>query len=182
MEPFMADNPEKALLITSHFKDTGQIRLLDIPGAVPYGETALPIGPTEVAFEDQARSDESMMREANRNREESEAFIVTRGLLGRWNMAEIMLRAWVEPIKWKGSDQFRSHLGIPLVAEQFYSIHSVVNQTLFGGYRVFKIDATSGTSLECALAQEAILKAELKTCGFKGVSAKSEMREITYDG
>lgn len=177
----MADN-EKEIQITSHFKDTGQIRLLDLPGAVTYGETALPIGPTEVAFADQARSDLSILKEANMNREESESFIVTRGLIGRWNMAEIMLRAWVDPIKWKNSEQMRSHLGIPLVAEQFYSIHSVVNQTLFGGYQVFAVDATSSTPLECAEAQSAILKAELKTCGYKGVSAKTEMREITYDG
>ena len=158
------------------------MRILELPGALPYGETALPIGPTEVAFIDQSRSDASMLKEANMNREESESFIVTRGLIGRWNMAEIMLRAWVEPIKWKNSEQFRSHLGIPLVAEQFYSIHSVVNQTLFGGYRVFKIDPTSGTPLECAEAQEAILNAQLKTCGYKGVSAKTEMRQVTYDG
>jgi hypothetical protein len=178
----MADEQTKGITATSHFEDLGQIRVLDLPGAVPYGELALPIGPTEVAFDDQLRSDLSMMKEANLNREESETFIATRGLIGRWNVAELMLRAWVEPVKWKGSDQFRSHLGVPLVAEQFYSIHSVVNQTLFGGYRVFKIDPTSGTELNCALAQESILTAQLKTCGYKGVSAKTEMREITYDG
>lgn len=178
----MADNPIKDITATTHFSDQGQIRILDLPGAVPYGESAMPIMPQEVAFADQARSDESMLKEANLNREESESFIVTRGLIGRWNTAELMLRAWVEPIKWKGSDQFRSHLGIPLIAEQFYSIHSVVNQTLLGGYRVFMVDATSGTSLDCALAQEAILRAEMKTCGYKGVSLRTEMREITYDG
>lgn len=178
----MADEHKKDVDLTSHFENQGQIRILDLPGAVPYGETALPIDATEVAFNDQARSNLSMLKEANLNREESESFIATRGLIGRWNMAEIMLRAWVDPVKWKGSDQLRSHLGIPLVAEQFYSIHSVVNQTLFGGYQVFKIDATSGTPLECALAQQAILNAQLKTCGYKGVSAKTEMREITYDG
>jgi hypothetical protein len=85
-------------------------------------------------------------------------------------------------VKWKGSEQFRSHLGIPLVAEQFYSIHSVVNQTLFGGYKIFQVDPTSGTELECAEAQQAILNAQLKNCGYKGVSAKTEFREITYDG
>lgn len=175
----MADEVIRAV---THFEDHGQIRLIDLPGAVPYGETALPIGVPEVAFEDQQRSDLSMMKEANLNREESESFIATRGLIGRWNTAELMLRAWVEPIKWKGSEQFRSHLGIPLVAEQFYSIHSVVNQSLFGGYRVFQIDATSGTPIECAEAQEAILNAQLKTCGYKGVSCKTEFREITYDG
>ncbi len=178
----MPEDTTVKITATSHFADRGQIRLLDLPGAVPYGETALPIGPTEVAFADQLRSNLSMLKEANLNREESESFIATRGLIGRWNIAEQMLRAWVEPVKWKGSEQFRSHLGVPLVAEQFYSIHSVVNQTLFGGYQVFKIDATSGTPLECAEAQQAILNAQLKTCGYKGVSAKTEMREITYDG
>ena len=178
----MADDTTVRITATSHFEDRGQMTIQELPGAHPYGETALPIGPTEVAFTDQLRSDLSMLKEANLNREESESFIATRGLIGRWNLAEIMLRAWVEPVKWKGSDQFRSHLGVPLVAEQFYSIHSVVNQTLFGGYRVFKIDPTSGTPIECAEAQEAILTAQLKTCGYKGVSAKTEMREITYDG
>ena len=175
----MADNDA---VKTTHYLDKGQIRLLDIPGAIPYGETSLPLLPEDVAFDDQSRSDSSMLREANQNRNASETFIATRGLIGRWNTAEIMLRAWVDPQKWKGSDQFRSHLGIPLVAEQFYAIHSVVNQSLFGGYRVFKIDATSGTPIEAAEAQEAILRVELKTCGYKGVSAKTEMREITYDG
>jgi hypothetical protein len=167
---------------TSHFVDEGQMRIQELPGAIPAGETALPILANEVAFIDQARSDRSMLMESNTNREESENFIATRGLIGRWNLAEIMLRAWVEPVKWKGSEQFRSHLGIPLVAEQFYSIHSVVNQTLLGGYRIFRVDPTSGTDLQCAEAQEAILNAELKTCGYKGVSLKTEMREVTYDG
>jgi hypothetical protein len=178
----MADESTIKITATTHFEDKGQMSIQELPGAVPYGETALPIGQTEVAFVDQRRSDLSMMKEANLNREESESFIATRGLIGRWNIAELMLRAWVEPIKWKGSEQFRSHLGVPLVAEQFYSIHSVVNQTLFGGYQVFKIDPTSSTPLECAEATQAILNAQLKTCGYHGVSAKTEMREITYDG
>jgi hypothetical protein len=178
----MSEDTTTRITATSHFSDRGQISLLELPGAVSYGETALPIGPTEVAFADQLRSDLSLMKEANLNREESEQFIATRGLIGRWNIAELMLRAWVDPIKWKGSELFRSNLGVPLVAEQFYSIHSVVNQTLFGGYQVFKIDPTSGTPIECAEAEQAILNAQLKTCGYKGVSAKTEMREVTYDG
>lgn len=167
---------------TTHFPEMGQMTVQELPGAVPYGETALPIKQTEVAFLDQTRSNLSMLKEANLNREESESFISTRGLIGRWNLAEVMLRAWVEPVKWKGTDQFRSHLGVPLVAEQFYSIHSVVNQTIFGGYKSFQIDPTSGTPLECAEAQQAMLNAQMKTAGFRGVSLKSEMREITYDG
>lgn len=175
----MSENDIKA---TSHFEDHGQMRVQELPGAIPYGEQALPLGAADVAFADQLRSAKSLMQQANRDREESEAFIATRGLIGRWNLAEIMLRAWVDPVKWKGSEQMRSHLGVPLVAEQFYSIHSVVNQTLLGGYQVFKIDATSGTPLECAEAQQAILTAQMKTCGYKGVSLKTEMREVTFDG
>ena len=175
----MADNNITA---TTHFQNLGQMTVRELPGAIPYGETALPLMAEDVAFEDQRRSNASMLKEMNMNREESESFIVTRGLIGRWNVAEIMLRAWVDPVKWKGSDQFRSHLGVPLVAEQFYSIHSVVNQTLFGGYKIFQIDPTSGTPIEAAESQQALLTAQLKTCGYKGVSAKTEFREITFDG
>src|SRR5208282_1337381 len=178
----MSESDNTKITATSHFSDKGQMSIYQLPGAVPYGETALPLLAPDVAFADQARSDKSMMQEANMNRGESESFIATRGLIGQWNTAEIMLRAWVDPIKWKGSDQFRSHLGIPLVAEQFYSIHSVVNQTLFGGYRIFKIDATSGTPIGCAEAQEALLNAELKTCGFMGVSAKTNSVKLLLMG
>lgn len=178
----MADEKTKNLFSGVHFQDNGQMRLIDVKGAVPFGETMLPLQQTQVAFTDQGRSDASMLAEMNQNRANSEAFIASRGLIGRWNMSEIMLRAWVEPIKWKGSDQFRSHLGVPLVAEQFYAIHSTVNQSLLGGYKVFQIDATSGTPLDAAEAQMAIIQTELKTCGYKNVSLKTEFREITFDG
>ena len=167
---------------TKHFDNMGQMSIRELPGAIDYGTATLPIQQDQVGFADQIVSDAMALSEANNNREESESFIATRGLIGRWNLAEVMLRAWVEPVKWKGSEQFRSHLGVPLVAEQFYSIHSVVNQTLFGGYQVFRLDATSGTPLECAEAQQAILTAQMKTCGYKGVSLKTEMREVTFDG
>lgn len=171
-----------AITATTHFADMGQMSVHELPGAVPYGETALPIQQTEVAFADQGRSNDSMLKEANLNREESENFIATRGLIGRWNLAELMLRAWVEPVKWKGSEQFRSHLGVPLIAEQFYSIHSVVNQTLFGGYKVFQLDPTAGTSMEATEAEYTILNSQMKSAGFRGVSLKTEFREVTYDG
>src|SRR5665213_1063688 len=70
----MASN-ETNIRATTHFADLGQMRILDLPGAVPYGETALPIGPTEVAFADQRRSDLSMLKEANLNQEERERTI-----------------------------------------------------------------------------------------------------------
>src|SRR5690348_572235 len=178
----MPETEKQKLTPGAHFEDQGQMLVAELPGAVPYGETALPLLPRDVAFENQARSDKSMLQEANMNRLESETFIATRGLIGRWNLAEIMLRAWVEPVKWKGSDQFRSHLGIPLVAENLYAIHSAVNQALLGGYKVFQIDPTSGTTIEVAEAQQALLNCELKTCGYNGVSVKTEMREITFDG
>ena len=57
-----------------------------------------------------------------------------------------------------------------------------MNQTLFGGYKIFQIDPTSGTPIEAAESQQALLTAQLKTCGYKGVSAKTEFREITFDG
>jgi len=94
----MSDSDIKS---TTHFRDEGQMRISELPGAVPVGQTALPILATDVAFADQLRSDASMLQEANFNRAQSESFIVTRGLIGRWNTAEVMLRAWVEPIKWK---------------------------------------------------------------------------------
>lgn len=37
---------------TSHFPDIGQIRVMDLEGAIPYGISALPLGPKDVAFED----------------------------------------------------------------------------------------------------------------------------------
>jgi hypothetical protein len=166
----------------ANFNDVAQIRILDLPGAVEPGKQALPLLPKDVGFADQDRDDVSMLTEATQNRLLSESFEASRGLIGTWNTAELMLRAYVEPIKWKGSDQFRSHLGMPIVAEHFYSLLSVVQQTLFAGYRPFQIDPAAGTTVDAAAAQEAMIIAQMKHCGFKGGSVKQECRHIVYDG
>lgn len=165
-----------------NFDSLAQIRILDLPGAVEPGRLALPLQSTDVGFADQERSDASMLTEATQNRLLSESFEASRGLIGTWNLSEIMLRAYVEPIKWKGSDQFRSHLGMPILAEHFYSLLAVVQQTLFAGYRPFQIDPAAGTSVDAAAAQEALICAQMKRCGFKGGPVKQEMRHVVYDG
>jgi len=166
----------------ANYEETNQIRLLDLPGAVRPGEESLPLRAPDVGFQDQDRSDEAMLKEATQNRALAEAFEGSRGLIGSWNIAELMLRAYVEAIKWKGSDQFRSHLGIPILAEHFYSILATVQQTLFSGYRPFQIDPAAGTSIDAAAAQEALITAQMKHCGYKGGSIKQEVRHVCYDG
>ena len=166
----------------ANFDSLAQIRILDLPGAVEPGRLSQPLQSTDVGFPDQERSDASMLTEATQNRLLSESFEASRGLIGSWNLAEIMLRAYVEPIKWKGSDQFRSHLGMPILAEHFYSLIAVVQQTLFAGYRPFQIDPAGGTSIDAAAAQEGLITAQMKHCGFKGGPVKQEVRHVVYDG
>jgi hypothetical protein len=166
----------------ANFEDNGQIRIIDLPGAVPPGQEALPLEAKDVGFADQERPDDAMLREATQNRALAEAFEASRGLIGSWNISELMLRAYVEAIKWKGSDQFRSHLGIPILAEHFYSILATVQQTLFSGYRPFQIDPAAGTTIDAASAQEALITAQMKHCGYKGGTVKQEMRHVAYDG
>jgi hypothetical protein len=54
----MSDDKTIRITATSHFEDVGQMNIQELPGAIPYGQTALPIGATQVAFADQERSDE----------------------------------------------------------------------------------------------------------------------------
>jgi hypothetical protein len=161
---------------------TPQIRLLDIPGVREItGEVFQPFQPEDVGFADQDRSDKSMLREAVGNRVLSEGFIAGRGLAAMWDMTGIVLRAFVEPIKWRGSDQFRSSLGIPLLAENFYSSLSVFQQQLFSGYEPFKIEETVATNLDVANAMQAIVEAQLKTAAPFGSTFKQEVRSGMYE-
>lgn len=168
--------------LQSRLKNLGQIRIIDLPGSLPPGESSLPIEKWDVGFPDQDRSNSSMLKEAVQNRLLSEAFEACRGLIGTWNLAELMLRAYVEPIKWKGSDQYRSHLGLPIVAEHFYSMLGVVQESLFAGYQPFMLDPTSGTDVDTAAAETALVRAQFKRCGTRGCTLKQEMRHVAYDG
>lgn len=159
-----------------------QLRVMDLPGAVDPGEQALPLQQSEVAYPDQERSDESMVKEANTNRILSESFVSSRGLIGVWNMVELLLRAEVRQQRWKNSDQMRSHLGMPVLAENFYSMLSSIHQAIWSGAKLFQIDPTADTSIEAAEAQAALINSEIKTCGYKGGSLKQEMRAVLYDG
>ena len=159
-----------------------QIRILDLPKAIYPAETSLPLQQDEVGFGDQPRDDVSLVKEAVNNRRLSESFVASRGLIGMWNMCELILRAEVKVIKWKNSDQLRSHLGIPLLAEHFYSMLSSTQQAIWSGAKLFQIDPTSDTPIDAAVAQTALINAEIKNCGFKGCSLKQEFRSVLYDG
>lgn len=159
-----------------------QLRLLDIPGVREItGEVSLPFRQDQVGFGDQDRSDGSMLKEATGNRLLSEGFIAGRGLAAMWDMHGIILRAYVEPVKWRGSDQFRSSLGIPLLAENFYSSLSVFQQQLFSGYEPFKIEETVSTTLDVANAMQAIVTEQLETAAPFGSTFKQEVRSGIYE-
>lgn len=160
-----------------------QIRLADLPGVLEaLRQVGQPFKQSQVTFEQQ-RDDEALLMEIQGNRMLAEGFVNSRGLLQSWNLTEIVLRAYVEPIKWKGStDQYRSALGVPILAENFYSLHSALHQTLFAGNRPFIIDPGASTKIEVASALEAIIMAQLKVAGPKGTSAKQEIRAMCFDG
>src|SRR5258708_3397257 len=101
-----------------------------------------------------------------------------RGLRTFWDITEVMLRAYVEPVKWKGSpDVYRSNLGIPILAENFYSLLSAIQQGFWGNLRNFQIDPAGNTHIDTALAQEQLIIQFLKNGSpFPGISTKSEMR------
>jgi hypothetical protein len=161
---------------------TPQIRLLDLPGVREITpEISTPFREDQVGFPDQDRSDASMLKEAVGNRMLSEGFIAGRGLAAMWDLTGVILRAFVEPVKWRGSDQFRSSLGIPLLAENFYSSLSVFQQQLFSGYEPFKIEETVATTLDVANAMQAIVEAQLKTAAPFGSTFKQEVRSGMYE-
>lgn len=167
---------------SEQLKTLYQIRILDLPGAFPPGWTSLPMQKEDVGFPDQERDDKAMIMEATQNRTLSESFVASRGMIGMWNMVELMLRAECKVIKWKNSDQVRSHLGIPLLAEHFYSMLSSVQQAIWSGAKVFQIDPVSDTPIDAAVAQSALITAEIKNCGYKGMPMKYEVRSVLYDG
>lgn len=163
--------------------DGGQIRISDIPGVREItAEASRPFAQSEVAFPDQDRSDGSMLREVIGNRMLAEGFMAGRGLAATWDMHGVVLRAFVEPIKWRGSDQYRSSLGIPLLGENFYSSLSAFQQTLFASYEPFKIEETVSSSLDVANAQQALVAAQLETAAPRGSTFKQEIRSIASDG
>ena len=159
-----------------------QLRLLDIPGVREItGEVFTPFRQDQVGFGDQDRSNASMLKEAVGNRMLSEGFIAGRGLAAMWDLTGVILRAFVEPVKWRGSDQFRSSLGIPLLAENFYSSLAVFHQQLFSGYEPFKIEETVSSTLDVSNAMQAVVEAQLKTAAPFGSTFKQEVRSGMYE-
>lgn len=158
-----------------------QIRIADLAGALEQAaKMGRPFEQSEVTFEEK-RDDVALLKEITGNRMLAEGFMMARGLVNSWNLIEIVLRAYVEPVKWKGSDQFRSSLGIPLLAENFYSSLAAFQQTLFAGNRPFIVDPGATTSIAVARAQEVLVTSQLKIAGPKNTTAKQEIRAVAYD-
>jgi hypothetical protein len=98
---------------------TQQITLDQLPGAIPLAEQTALLQSKDVGFVGDERPDAALLSEINQNIQLSTSFMQGRGMEAQWNLAEILLKAFVKPEKWRGSDQYRSHLGLPILAEQF---------------------------------------------------------------
>src|SRR5207248_8790359 len=116
----------------------------------------------DVAWSEEEKSGRAAIKEVVQNINLAEGYMMSRGFRSVWDITEVMLRAYVAPVKWKGSDVYRSNLGIPVLAENFYSLHSAIQQAFWGENRNFQIDPCSGTSIDTALAQEALVSAFLR--------------------
>lgn len=156
--------------------------LQDIPGATSPNDLHELQEPLDVGFSDQPRDNDPMCSEVVANFGYCTGFMQERGFQVSWDLAEVLLRAYVKAEKWKGSDQLRSHLGIPILAEQLYSLLSATQQGLFTGRDFFQIAPTSGTTLDVARAQQALIKAEVDMCGPTGGTLKQECRSVLFDG
>jgi hypothetical protein len=161
---------------------TQQITLDQLPGAVPLAEQTGLLQAKDVGFAGDERPDAALLSEINQNIQLSTSFMQSKGMESQWNLSEILLRAFVKPEKWRGSDQFRSHLGLPILAEQFYSLLSSIQQAIFAGVSFFKIDSTQATELDVSRAQQGLVEWATKTCGPFDGSLKQEMRLVLYDG
>lgn len=170
--------------ITNQHPPGSQISLQDLPHSVPVADVYKQMQQDDVAFADESKHMTSAVAEVVQNFGLAEGYMQARGLRTFWDITEVMLRAYVEPVKWKGSpDVYRSNLGIPIIAENFYSLMSAIMQGFWGQLRNFQIDPAGDTDIDCALAQENLVVQFLKTGSPYGdVGTKSEFRRIVYDG
>jgi hypothetical protein len=161
---------------------TQQITLDQLPGAIPLAEQTALLQPKDVGFAGDERPDAALLSEINQNIQLSTSFMAGRGMESQWNLSEVLLKAFVKPEKWRGSDQYRSHLGLPILAEQFYSLLSAIQQAIFTGVSFFQIDSTQATELDVSRAQQGLVEWAVKTCGPFDGSLKQEMRLVLFDG
>ena len=161
-----------------------QIGLIDLPKYVAPQDVYKQAQQDDVKFGDQMLEKAAAVSEVVQNFGLAEGWMMSRGLRAFWDITEVMLRAYVEPVKWKGSpDIYRSNLGIPILAENFYSLLSAIQQGFWGSNRNFQVDPTGMTTVDCALAQENLVVQFLKSGSpYVGVGTKTEMRRIVYDG
>jgi hypothetical protein len=164
--------------------DSSQITIQQLPNAIVEGMPYQQITPemARTLWPEQDASDIAAISTVLQDVQLSEGFLNSKLYIQQWNLAEILLFAYVKPEKWKGTDQWRSHLGMPVLAEQLHSMLAVLQQTLFSGVRPYQVDPTSGTTIDVARAQEGLLGWALGNCGTKGGSYKQEMRWCVYDG
>lgn len=154
----------------------GQIQLRDLPAAILTGEAFQPVDRDETFWPEQTPEDLAAMKVVLQDCNKAEGFLVSRQYIRQWDSTDILFYAWVEPVKWPGTEVNRASLGMPLVAKHTFSLLSAVQQALFSGNKSFQVDPRPGTTLATAAARQALCTWELERTGFK-----QELRLIAYD-
>lgn len=149
--------------------------------AIDPGVALNPIQPDEVAFYDEDLEDEKALGLVLNDVTTAEAYLQSKSLITAMDQADDLVRAYVKPRTWHGTDTPRANLGMPVVLEAIEKIMPALFLALFGNRKQpFIIEPTGKTKPEAARARGRVLTWAVKQTGFKEEMRRTLKTALTY--
>lgn len=152
-----------------------------LPQAIDPGVALQPILAEDTAFFDEALEDEIALGLVINDVTSAESYLQSKNLILGMEQADDLVRAYVKPRTWQGTDVPRANLGMPVVMEAIEKIMPALYLALFSNKaQPFLIEPTGKTTPEAARARGKVLAWAIKQADFKEQMRRTLKTALTY--
>ena len=152
----------------------------DLPQAQHAHLAGAPLEQQEVKFADQELSDAAALKIVTGDANLATAYLSTKALPQEWDRVDDLVRAWVAPRNWPGSNQARAALGMPLIMEVVETLMPEIHLAFFSDDQPFLLEPTGRTTPAAARAMAKVVCWALKQSNFKEEMRVAMKSALTY--
>jgi hypothetical protein len=152
-----------------------------LESAIELSDALSPITAEEAVFADEEMSDRTALGLVLQDIASfGEKYLQSKGLTIAMEQADDLVRAYVRPRQWPGTDKPKANLGMPVVMEAIETILPTLHTSLFSGKVPFNITPLGKTTPEAARAKGKLLVWAIRQADFKEEIRRTLKTTLTY--
>ena len=143
-------------------------------------ESPVPLNVDTVAFNDEKLSDDAAVAMVKADVESAVSYVQSKGMPIDWDQCDDLVRSYVKPRVWPGTNVARANLPMFLILECIETLMPEIHLSFFSEDKPFLIEPKGRTTEAAARARGKVLEWAINQCDFREQMRRMLKQALTY--